>query len=105
MATTFTWTYPSNRCMASLNGHSNVVTVVEYKCTADDGVNQLDLCGPVQVSAPDESFVEFADLTQQIVESWVHTGNLKTSVEACLQGQLDSLVNPPASPVAMPFPF
>lgn len=105
MATTFTWTYPSNRCMASLGGYSDVVTTVEYKCAADDGANQVELGGFVPLAAPGEPFVEFASLTKQIVESWVQTGNMKTSVEACLQGQLDSLANPPVSPVAMAFPF
>lgn len=105
MATTFTWTYPGNRCMASLGGHTNVVTMVEYNCSADDGVNTVALNGFVQLPAPNETYVEFADLTQLIVEGWVQTDNLKTSVEACLQGQLDSLANPPVSPVAMAFPF
>ena len=103
--TTFTWTYPSNRCMASLGGHTNVVTMVEYKCAADDTVNQVEMGGFVQMAAPGDPFIEFADLTQQIVEDWVQAGNLKISVEACLQGQLDSLANPPVTPIAVAFPF
>jgi len=108
MATTFTWTYPSNFRMASQGGNTNVVTTVRYKCEANDGTNTVSLEGSVSLPAPGTPFVEYNDLTFNIVDGWVKDAlgvNGVASVEACLQGQLDSLANPPPTPEMATFPF
>jgi hypothetical protein len=94
--------------MPTLGGHTNVVTSVSYNCSANDGTNTVDIEGVVQLSPSGNPFVEFAALTFLIVDGWVKAvlgENGIISVEACLQGQLDSLANPPVNPESVPFPF
>ena len=53
-------------------------------------------------------FTPYADLTEEIVINWVKESlgdNGIISIEACIQGQIDSEINPPVSPENTPLPW
>jgi hypothetical protein len=53
-------------------------------------------------------FTPYADLTEAIVLGWVKESlgeNGIISIEACIQGQIDSEINPPISPENTPLPW
>lgn len=75
------------------------VTGVDGQYTAEIGgnttFNSADQVGPV---------VPYADLTPEIVLGWIPANQI-ASAQACVQGQLDSLITPPVSPAQTPLPW
>jgi hypothetical protein len=75
------------------------VTGVDGQYTAEIGgnttFNSADQVGPV---------VPYADLTPEIVLGWIPANQID-SAQACVQGQLDSMANPPVSPQNTPLPW
>ena len=62
--------------------------------------------GNTQFSSADQegAIVPYADLTEAIVIGWIPESAI-ASAQACVQGQLDSLANPPVSPANTPLPW
>ena len=90
MATTFNW------AVANLERHTadGIVYTVHYTVSAEDGTYNAGAYGSIGLEAPAEGDtpVPFADLTEEIVVSWVHDhfGEEKVAeVEAALQAQID----------------
>lgn len=75
------------------------VTGVDGEYTAEIGgnttFNSADQVGPV---------VPYADLTPEIVLGWIPANQI-ASAQACVQGQIDSLITPPVSPAQTPLPW
>ena len=75
------------------------VTGVDGEYTAEIGgnttFNSADQVGPV---------IPYADLTPEIVLGWIPANQI-ASAQACVQGQLDSLITPPVSPAQTPLPW
>lgn len=75
------------------------VTGVDGQYTAEIGgnttFNSADQVGPV---------VPYADLTPEIVLGWIPANQI-ASAQACVQGQIDSLITPPVSPAQTPLPW
>ena len=75
------------------------VTGVDGEYTASIGgnttFNSADQVGPV---------VPYADLTPEIVLGWIPANQI-ASAQACVQGQIDSLITPPVSPAQTPLPW
>jgi hypothetical protein len=67
------------------------------------------LSGSSQFSTEDVgTFIPYADLTEEIVIAWIKETlgeNGIISIEACIQGQIDSQINPPQVPVNTPLPW
>jgi hypothetical protein len=65
--------------------------------------------GRVALADPDpNNFTQFANLTFEAVDIWVKAvlgANGITSVENCIQGQINSIVSPPVAPEIKQFPF
>jgi hypothetical protein len=75
-----------------------------------DGTYEASLTSnTAQFSTEDVTvFVPYADLTEEIVLGWVKETlgeNGIISIEACIQGQIDSEINPPQVPVNTPLPW
>ena len=90
MAISYNWSIVQ---MDRLTSDGFVVTV-HYNVSAVDGdysVSTYGTCGYTQES---ESFVPYADLTQEVVVGWVQTSLGKDTVEASLQTQIDAQKNP-----------
>ena len=111
MATTFTWSIPENGMQQWPSGtNAGYVVNVNFILTGTDGTNTASINGNVQypVSAAQAGFEPYASLTQATVIGWVQE-SLGTqgiaNYEANVQGQLNSLANPPVSPVTQPNPW
>ena len=88
--TTFTWSIQDmNRYTAD-----GYVFTVHYNVSAVDGDYSASTYGTCGYTQESESFVPYADLTQEVVVGWVQTSLGKDTVEASLQGQIDAQKNP-----------
>jgi hypothetical protein len=57
--------------------------------------NSADQVGPV---------IPYADLTESVVLSWIPESAI-ASAQACVQGQIDSMITPPVSPANTALPW
>ena len=82
------------------------VVNVLWTVTGVDGSNTASIDGNTQFSSADQqgSFVPYADLTPEIVLGWIPQNQID-SAQACVQGQIDSMINPPVSPQNTPLPW
>ena len=89
--TNYTWTIVN---MDRLTADGFVVTV-HYNVSATDGRYNASTYGTVgYTEQPGETYVPYADLTQEMVVGWVQTSLGKDTVEASLQSQIDAQINP-----------
>jgi hypothetical protein len=49
-------------------------------------------------------FIPYASLTEVIVIGWIPQSDI-TNAQACVQGQIDSMITPPVSPENTPLPW
>jgi hypothetical protein len=77
-----------------------------WTVTGVDGANTASIGGNTQFSSADQegAFVPYESLTQEQVIAWIPANQID-SAQACVQGQLDSLANPPVSPENTPLPW
>jgi hypothetical protein len=84
----------------------NYVVNVLYEVTGVDGEYTASIGGNTQFSSADQenAFVPYDQLTEAVVIGWIPESQI-TSAQACVQGQLDSLANPPVSPANTALPW
>ena len=84
----------------------NYVVNVLWKVTGVDGQNTASIDGNTQFNSADQegAFIPYANLTPQIVIGWIPQNQID-SAQACVQGQIDSMINPPVSPANTPLPW
>jgi hypothetical protein len=107
--TTYTWTI-TNLYTLDLPTESGYVVTALYVVEGVDGEYSASLSSSQQFEANPEKpdFVPYEDLTNEIVVGWVQEAlgvDGVANLEACIQGQIDSLITPPVSPVNTPLPF
>jgi hypothetical protein len=89
--TTYLWTIVN---MNRLTADGFVVTV-HYNVSATDGTYNASTYGTVgYTEQPGETYVPYADLTQEMVVGWVKASLGEATVEASLQSQIDAQINP-----------
>ena len=102
--TTFTTRITS---MYTLNTpEPDYVVNVLYEVTGVDGANTASINGNTQFNSADQegAFIPYASLTEAIVIGWIPESAI-TSAQQCVQGQLDSMANPPVSPANTALPW
>ena len=84
----------------------NYVVNVLWQVTGVDGDHTASIGGNTQFdsSQAPETFIPYDQLTPQIVTGWIPPEQI-ASAQACVQGQLDSMANPPVSPQSQPLPW
>ena len=93
----------------TIEGNENYVVIAHCETIGVDGEFSATVPNVIQFSTESVSeFIPYADLTEAIVVDWIKEtlgvdGVL--SIEESIQGQIDSLINPPVSPVNTPLPF
>lgn len=104
MATQFTTTI--NAMYTLQQPDPNYVVNVLWKVTGVDGQNTASIDGNTQFNSADQegAFIPYANLTPQIVIGWIPQNQID-SAQACVQGQIDSMINPPVSPANTPLPW
>ena len=82
------------------------VVNVLYEVTGVDGDNTASIGGNTQFSSADQegAFVPYESLTQAQVIGWIPANQID-SAQACVQGQIDSMITPPVSPANTALPW
>ena len=77
-----------------------------WQVTGVDGEYTASIQGNTQFNSADQegAFIPYDQLTQAQVLSWIPANQIE-SAQACVQGQIDSMINPPVSPQNTPLPW
>jgi len=104
MATTFT-TKITRMYTLDTPDPGYVVNAI-WEVTGVDGANTASIGGNTQFNSADQegAFIPYASLTEATVIGWIPAEAI-ASAQACVQGQIDSMITPPVSPEAQPLPW
>ena len=103
--TTFTTTVTQMFTLPQEAGQTDVVVNVNYLVTGVDGTYTADIGFSQQFTIQQGgSFTPYAQLTEAQVVGWADPQTV-SNMQACVQGQIDSMVNPPVSPSSQPLPW
>jgi hypothetical protein len=104
MATTFTTKITAMYTVQQPD--PNYVVNAIWEVTGVDGANTASIGGNTQFNSADQegAFIPYASLTEAIVIGWIPAEAI-ASAQACVQGQIDSMINPPVSPASQPLPW
>ena len=81
-----------------------VVNAIWLVTGADSGYT-ASIANNTQFSSQQgRAFIPYDQLTEAVVISWIPADQI-ASAQACVQGQIDSLINPPVSPENTPLPW
>jgi len=82
------------------------VVNVLYEVTGVDGTYTASIGGNTQFNSADQegAITPYADLTEAIVIGWIPESAI-ASAQACVQGQIDSMITPPVSPANTALPW
>jgi len=100
--TTFTTTIDSMYTLDTPD--PGFVVNVLWTVTGVDGSNTASIGGNSQFTVQEGTFIPYDQLTEATVIGWIPESQI-ASAQACVQGQLDSMANPPVSPAAQPLPW
>ena len=83
----------------------NYVVNALWEVTGMDGEYTASIGGNTTFDSNQaETFIPYADLTEAIVIGWIPEQAM-ASAQACVQGQIDSMITPPVSPQNTPLPW
>jgi hypothetical protein len=104
MTTQFTTT--SNSMYTLQPPDPDYVVNVQWTVTGVDGEYTASIGGNTQFdsSQAPETFIPYDQLTQEQVIGWIPANQID-SAQACVQGQIDSMITPPVSPENTPLPW
>ena len=104
MATTFTTRITAMYTLQQPD--PNYVVNALWEVTGVDGDNTASIGGNTQFNSADQvgAFVPYDQLTEATVIGWIPAEAI-ASAQACVQGQIDSMINPPVSPENTPLPW
>jgi hypothetical protein len=80
------------------------VVNVLWTVTGVDGSNTASIGGNSQFTVQEGTFTPYTSLTQSQVIGWIPESAI-TSAQACVQGQIDSMITPPVSPANTALPW
>lgn len=107
MANTYTWSIDSLRVMQT--PEPDFVVIANWTLEGTDGTNVASVGGTSQFTQVEgASFVPYADLTEAMVIGWVQEQLGPDGVagyQANVDGQIESIVNPPVTPTTEPLPW
>ena len=75
-----------------------------WKVTGVDGQHTASIDGNSQFTMQEGTFIPYDQLTQATVIGWIPAEQI-ASAQACVQGQIDSMITPPVSPQNTPLPW
>ena len=106
--TTFTWAVTA-LYTETIAGEQNYVVIANYTVIGVDGTYNAELSNIARFNTASVSpFVPYEDLTNDIVIGWIQDElgpDGVSNLEACIQGQINSQINPPVVPVNTPLPW
>ena len=104
MATTFTTRITAMYTLQTPD--PDYIVNVIWQVEGVDGAHTASIGGNTQFSSADQvgPVTPYANLTEATVIGWIPAEAI-ASAQACVQGQLDSLANPPVSPSSQALPW
>jgi hypothetical protein len=104
MTTQFTTTI--DRMYTLQTPDPDYVVNVLWTVTGVDGANTASIGGNTQFNSADQegAFVPYESLTEAQVLAWIPANQIE-SAQACVQGQIDSMITPPVSPQSTTLPW
>jgi hypothetical protein len=106
--TTYTWNVTALYTEAVAT-ESDYVVIANYTVVGIDDTYSAELSNIARFSTASVSpFVPYEDLTNEIVIGWIQDElgpNGVSNLEACIQGQINSQINPPSVPQNTPLPW
>ena len=104
MATTFTTRITAMYTLQQPD--PNYVVNALWEVTGVDGTYTASIGGNTQFNSADQTgpVTPYASLTQAQVIGWIPESAI-TSAQACVQGQIDSMITPPVSPANTALPW
>jgi hypothetical protein len=106
--TQFTWLV-TTLWTETIAGEQNYVVIASYDVTGVDGTYTASLSNIARFSTASVSpFIPYEDLTNDIVIGWIQEElgvDGVANLEACIQGQIDSQINPPVTPQNTQLPW
>jgi hypothetical protein len=102
--TTFTTTI--DRMHTLQTPDPDYVVNVLWTVTGVDGSHTASIGGNTQFSSVDQegAFTPYTQLTQEQVIGWIPANQIENA-QACVQGQINSMITPPVSPQNTPLPW
>ena len=101
--TTYDWIITQINVNPVENDLTDVVKVIHWRYRASDDVNSTEIFGTVDLSSVNPTdFVQYSDLTKEIVVSWLEASLDVENLKDSLQKTLDELK---AKPVAKELPW
>ena len=106
--TTYTWAVTALYTQ-TIDGKQDYVVIANYTVIGVDGDHSASLSNIARFSTENVSpFIPYDQLTEAIVIGWIQDElgvDGVANLEACIQGQIDSQINPPVVPVNTPLPW
>ena len=106
--TTFTWAVDA-LYTETIADQQDYVVIANYTLVGVDGEYEASISNTAQFSTESVGdFIPYDELTNEIVVGWIQEElgeDGVANIEACIQGQINSLITPPVSPVNTPLPF
>jgi hypothetical protein len=106
--TTYTWAVTA-LYTETVNDEIDYVVIANYTVVGVDAEYSASLSNIARFSTASVSpFIPYAELTEDIVIGWIQDElgiDGVSNLEACIQGQIDSQINPPVVPVNTPLPW
>jgi len=106
--TTYTWAVTA-LYTETMAGEQDYVVIANYEVVGVDSTYSASLSNIARFSTESVSpFIPYEDLTNDIVIGWIQTDlgvDGVNNLYACIQGQIDSQINPPVVPVNTPLPW
>jgi hypothetical protein len=104
MALIYSWIISAMDTIPSIDGLTDVVSVVHWRRSITDGTYIAETYGIMGCPSPSEiDFTAYADLTQADVEAWLESGLDMEAIDEELNTKLDTLINPPV--IVLPLPW
>jgi hypothetical protein len=103
--TTFATTVIQMSTLPQVDGKTDVVVNVNYLITGVNGAYTANISFGQQFTIQQgEAFTPYAQLTQAQVVGWADPQTV-SNMQSCVQGQINSMVNPPVSPTSQALPW
>lgn len=104
MATTFTTRITAMFTLQQPD--PNYVVNVTWEVAGVDGTYIASIGGNTQFNSADQvgAFIPYDQLTEATVIGWIPEQTI-SNAQACVQGQINSMITPPVSPANTPLPW